>query len=53
MNTWRTIMKNKHHGLIPRKPSTHFVKVFQSHCFDDNLRPAGHPNKGKSWGHDS
>lgn len=40
-------------ALLPRQPSQVFTSVFQSHCFDDNLRPSGHKNKGNSRGHRS
>lgn len=42
---------SKYVSLQPRKPSKAFISTFQSHCFNDNLRPADHKNKGKSWGH--
>ena len=45
----RTIKKPT--ALLPRKPSKAFISVYQSHCFDDNLRHSGHKNKGMSFGH--
>lgn len=43
--------KKVYHALTPRKPSAAFISTFQSHSFDDNLRPFGHLNKGKSYAH--
>ena len=44
-------MSKKYVGLLPRKPSAQFIATFQSHTFNDNLRPEGHANKGRSSGH--
>jgi hypothetical protein len=42
---------SKYVSLLPRKPSQAFINTFQVHSFNDNLRPNGHKNKGKSFGH--
>jgi len=38
-------------SLRPAKPSDTFVKVFESHTFNDSLRPSMHKNKGTSTAH--
>ena len=38
-------------SLLPRKPSVSFVNTFQSHTFNDHLRPADHPRKGTTAVH--
>lgn len=38
-------------ALLPRKPSQTFISVFQSHGFDDNLRPTNSKRKGTSAAH--
>ena len=38
-------------ALLPRKPSQHFVKVFQSNSFNDALRSSDNPRKGTSEDH--
>lgn len=40
-----------HKSLLPSKPSKAFINTFQVHSFNDNLRPVGHKNKGRSTGH--
>lgn len=38
-------------ALLPRKPSQVFISVFQSHGFDDDLRPVNSKRKGTSESH--
>ena len=43
--------KKVYTALLPRVLSKAFISVFQTHCFNDGLRPDRHPNKGKSFVH--
>jgi hypothetical protein len=43
--------KKVYTALLPRKSSQAFINVFQSHGFNDALRPKDHPNKGRSNEH--